>query len=178
MNLFDLSPKISGWFDYQDLYNEAVIAAGAEAVFVEVGVFQGKSLCYLAARSLESGKKIAIHGFDNFSQVDGNQHVCEANIRMMIDAGANITLHIGDSAAGAELFADGSVDFVFIDGDHSYEGVKRDIAAWTRKVKPGGMICGHDFTNTWPGCMKAVTELVGSANPRCSVSCWRHRVTK
>ena len=35
-------------------------------------------------------------------------------------------------------------DFVFIDGDHRYESVRRDIQAWLPKVRPGGIMGGHD----------------------------------
>ena len=36
--------------------------------------------------------------------------------------------------------------FIYIDGDHRYEGVKIDIEAWYPKVRKGGLICGHDYT--------------------------------
>jgi hypothetical protein len=48
------------------------------------------------------------------------------------------------STDAARLFPNRSVDLVFIDGDHSYSAVKRDIAAWLPKVRPGGILCGHD----------------------------------
>jgi hypothetical protein len=41
--------------------------------------------------------------------------------------------------------ADETLDFVFIDGDHSTEGVSADIAAWRPKLKPGGWMIGHDW---------------------------------
>lgn len=37
-----------------------------------------------------------------------------------------------------------SPDMVFIDGDHSYEAVRHDLAVWVPKVVKGGLICGHD----------------------------------
>jgi predicted O-methyltransferase YrrM len=37
---------------------------------------------------------------------------------------------------------DGSLDFVFIDADHRYLAVIKDLAAWTPKLKPGGTLCG------------------------------------
>ena len=40
---------------------------------------------------------------------------------------------------------DNSLDFVYIDGNHKYDYVLLDIIMWTRKVKPGGMISGHDY---------------------------------
>lgn len=60
-------------------------------------------------------------------------------------------------------FLDNSLDFVFIDGNHDYEHVKEDIEEWTRKVKPGGIVCGHDYkidpVNNY-GVIRAVDEYV------------------
>jgi hypothetical protein len=50
-----------------------------------------------------------------------------------------------DSVAAAARVDDGSLDFVFIDGDHSYDGCWRDILHWTPKLKKGGLLCGHDY---------------------------------
>ena len=52
------------------------------------------------------------------------------------------------------------VDFVYIDGDHSYEGVKKDIEIYYDKVKKGGIIGGHDFCGSCPGVCRAVIEFV------------------
>ena len=53
-----------------------------------------------------------------------------------------------DSLEAARHIADRSLDFVFIDADHSYEGCKADIEAWLPKVKLGGLLGGHDYENT------------------------------
>jgi len=42
-------------------------------------------------------------------------------------------------------FNDNSLDFVFIYGNHTFEYVINDIAEWSKKVKPGGIISGHDY---------------------------------
>ena len=65
------------------------------------------------------------------------------------------------TTVGAALNVDnGMFDFVFIDADHSYEGVRNDIAAWKDKVKPGGWLCGHDWKNIKKGNVeKAVREF-------------------
>lgn len=54
------------------------------------------------------------------------------------------------------------VDLVFVDADHSYEGVKLDVASWYSKVRSGGWIGGHDYVNPrFPqfGVKKAVDEF-------------------
>ena len=49
------------------------------------------------------------------------------------------------SLDASQLFSDGSLDIVYIDGDHSYEAVKTDVISWKLKVKNGGLLCGHDY---------------------------------
>jgi len=44
----------------------------------------------------------------------------------------------------AEKYSDLKIDFLFIDADHSYEGVKADFEAWSPKVKEDGIIAFHD----------------------------------
>ena len=48
-------------------------------------------------------------------------------------------------------FEDESLDFVFIDGNHTFEYVINDIAEWSKKIRPGGIISGHDFWNSADG---------------------------
>lgn len=49
------------------------------------------------------------------------------------------------SMEALEDFNDNSLDFVFIDGNHTFEYVVNDIAGWSKKVKPGGIVSGHDY---------------------------------
>jgi len=50
-----------------------------------------------------------------------------------------------NSVEAAEKFEDNSLDFCYIDGDHSYEGIYNDIYSWINKVKIGGILSGDDF---------------------------------
>lgn len=53
-----------------------------------------------------------------------------------------------------------NLDFVYIDGDHSYQGVFDDLCAWTKKVRVGGIISGHDYNHpNLPGIKKAIDEF-------------------
>ncbi|NLE59864.1 MAG: class I SAM-dependent methyltransferase, partial [Planctomycetes bacterium] len=49
------------------------------------------------------------------------------------------------SLAAALTVPDGSLDFVYIDGDHRFDAIMLDLILWSRKVRPGGIVAGHDF---------------------------------
>jgi hypothetical protein len=69
----------------------------------------------------------------------------------------NATLIRKFSTEAARDFADNSLDFVFLDGNHDFDYVMEDIITWSRKVRKGGIISGHDlyfFNNS--GVIEAV----------------------
>lgn len=66
-------------------------------------------------------------------------------------------IHIrGYSENEAKHFEDGYFDFAFIDAQHDYISVKRDIELWTPKVN--GLMAGHDYCEKFPDVMRAVDE--------------------
>lgn len=76
---------------------------------------------------------------------------------------AVILRHTSVEAAGR--IDPASLDFVFVDGDHSSEGVLRDAQTWWPKVRPGGLLFFHDYGNTadWTrGVKPAVDEFATS----------------
>jgi predicted O-methyltransferase YrrM len=56
-----------------------------------------------------------------------------------------VRLHRQYSYKAAAEFADGTFDFVYLDGNHQYEFVLRDLHDFAAKLKPGGLLFGHDF---------------------------------
>jgi predicted O-methyltransferase YrrM len=73
------------------------------------------------------------------------------------------------SPQAADRFADASLDFAFIDGNHLYESVCADLFAWWPKIRAGGLLAGHDFgvhrdaTGQW-GVRRAVNEFVAATH--------------
>ena len=64
------------------------------------------------------------------------------------------------SADASKVFDDASVDFIYIDGNHAYNYVKADLEAWYDKIKPGGLVMGHDWP--YPSVQKAVNEFMAA----------------
>ena len=68
----------------------------------------------------------------------------------------NLEIIVDTSINASKQFEKESIDFVFIDGDHSYESVKNNIKYWEPKVKKHGLIMGHDYN--WGDVARAVGE--------------------
>ncbi len=140
---------------------------------VELGVWKGQTFKYL----IENCPDLKLTGIDLYAPQPSNQgpekwtkgengHTwnheiyyknliafCEKNPRGSI---------IKDYTVNASKYVeDASLDFVFIDADHSYEGVRNDIEAWLPKVRPGGYLIGHDIH--FETVKKAVTEAFGKS---------------
>ena len=64
-----------------------------------------------------------------------------------------------ESIKAAAIFPDFYFDLVYIDADHSYDAVKKDIDYWSRKVKLEGILAGHDYNMV--SVKKAVDECLG-----------------
>jgi len=131
-------------------------------------VWQGHSISFLA--SLLKGRPgveiYAVDLFENREDEWRNPEVTEylPKIPQIYENNLNITdtRHMIKDVPGcswemADKFEDSSLDFVYIDAAHDYESVKKDIAAWTPKVKSTGIIAGHDYSS--PPVTRAVGEF-------------------
>lgn len=157
-------PVESTFTDYEKVYVEAVERAKSGAVFVEIGAFLGKSAVLMAELIRQSGKKIAFHTIDPFvakAKLDpktglygwgGSENFYHPETEFLFrkfveEAGytEDINLIVKYSEHAIPDFEDESVDFVFVDGAHDYPNGYHDVTAWYKKLKPGGMLAGHDY---------------------------------
>lgn len=102
---------------------------------------------------------------ETYSAAMGWNHAASlANFRATVDKyfPGRVDIRQQHTVEAAKLIEDESLDFIFIDADHSYEGALADIQAWSPKVKFGGLIAGHDYSETWPGVIRAVNETGGA----------------
>lgn len=157
-HFYNLPHMGEDWFTYPRLYKAMVESFPSGSKFVEIGVWKGKSAAFLAVEIINSGKQITVDGIDTFGGsagehdnikeiIDGTLYdVCSNNLAPVSHI---VNLIKSDSVSAASRYEDKSLDFVFIDGLHTYEGVYADITAYLPKVKNGGVIAGHDYG--WPG---------------------------
>jgi cephalosporin hydroxylase len=174
---------IPGFFDFMDIYDQAVAEAKDGDRLVEVGTFLGKSAAYMALKIQESGKNLKFLAVDSWDPVEyagwwnsvANDPprpwpvgevwgipLWEAFNLCIHAVGAEkqITPVRMRSLDAAKSYDYNSLAFVFIDANHIYEHVKADILAWAPKVQTGGFIAGHDYdVALWPGVKKAVDEI-------------------
>jgi hypothetical protein len=122
---------------------------------VEIGIEKGKN----AQTMFEIIPNLKLYGVDPYQQHPHASYAHDATLRhwdsnylegckrqclnRMKDR--NFTLMQGFSENMADKLEDNSVDFVYLDADHSYDMVMLDIIKWGRKIRKGGIISGHDY---------------------------------
>ncbi|CAK8992565.1 Uncharacterized protein SCF082_LOCUS3153 [Durusdinium trenchii] len=74
----------------------------------------------------------------------GEKRACGETTRAAASS-ADLFVHRSASIAPARCFLDGSLDLVYIDADHKWWSVLQDLTTWWPKIKPGGVMMGHDF---------------------------------
>lgn len=86
--------------------------------------------------------------------------IVEAQFDELIKFSSNVQKMKMSGNEAIEHIEDESLDLVYIDGLHTYEGCKNDIEKWLPKIKPGGYIAGHDYgSKHFPGVKEAVDEF-------------------
>ena len=124
---------------------EYLIKENGYTSMAEVGVRDGRTTFYL----LDKCPELTIYGIDLSIAGFYSSTIKEKYRDRLIPIQGNSSLVVDQIP---------SVDLVFIDGDHSYNGCSADIRAYRHKVNKNGLLSGHDID--FPGVNKAVNELV------------------
>ena len=110
------------------------------------------------------------HIAKNQSDMDRNFAIAKEKLRPY-----NATFIRKTSMDALKDFKDGSLDFVYIDGHHGISYVIDDLEWWSRKVKPGGLICGHDYHELEPWAWPHCTNYRVIEGIECFVRCYNIR---
>lgn len=144
-------PDVQGWFHHADQVLE-LLEMYRPKVCVELGAWLGSSAIPIA-KMIEKwdGHLVCVDhykGSDSFPK-----ELMEKMGRAPADFARNLhrygvfncSLRVGDSTKEANTFDDKSIDFVYVDADHTFEGCLRDLQAWYPKLKKGGLMAGDDY---------------------------------
>ena len=72
------------------------------------------------------------------------------------------------SHVAADQFEDESLDFVYLDANHAYEFVVRDLAKWAPKVRKGGIVSGHDYDDYSKRSRRYDMNVINAVNGWCA----------
>lgn len=121
-------------------------AANAK-VAVEIGVFEGVNTALIAKSINENG---VLYGIDPFFK--GKIGVCYSKLITRSHLKSTNTLNkvklIEKLSFEAADDVPENIDFLFIDGDHSLEGIQKDWELFSKKIRPGGIVALHDTNAT------------------------------
>ncbi len=164
--------NIPGWFSYEYVYKDLVEQAEDDSLFVEIGSYKGMSSAFMAVEIINSGKNIRFECIDpmqldvgswscNPDEQDGySEKEFHARLESVKD---HYKLHKMTSDDAVKQYDDASIDFLMVDGDHSYEAVKKDILNFLPKMRSGGIIVLDDSYEL--GIQKAIAETVSNLDP-------------
>ena len=157
---------IGGWMTPEELTWLATMASQYDRI-VEFGSLHGRS-----TRAMADNNQGVIYAVDPWAgeyyseegqKIPISTYVLpyfKRNLKDQIKLGKVVPVR--EFSYQFSLPKDYLVDMVFIDGDHKYDTVVRDIKKAFELLRPGGLISGHDYDHpNWPGVKQAVDELVG-----------------
>lgn len=151
---------------------------------VEVGIWMGDYSDFLL-KKWEGKILYSVDPWKNFptTEYDDDMNITQENFDMVYlgvcerleKYNSRSVIMRKSSQQAAESFSNNSLDFVYLDGRHSYEGVKEDISLWYPKVKSAGILSGHDYLDgrighTEFGVKSAVDEFIREKNYKLKIT--------
>lgn len=141
---------------------ELIKQLGNDLFGVELGVWYGNNSAYLLQNCDNIKMLLGVDPYLPYQ--DWNRYIGQDLVDAAKDAAKfhygffpdRSRLFVGTSTQAAAAIEE-ELDFIFIDGDHSYERVYEDLNLWYNKVGSGGLFSGHDFS--LPGVNKAILRF-------------------
>lgn len=113
----------------------------------EIGVYKGEFSEKIAKAGL---KLYAIDPWRMYKDFDNPRGQARLDFlyehtKRVLDPFPNVEIIRKTSMEAVEDFPDNSLDFVYIDANHEFRYIAEDLVEWTKKVRPGGIVSGHDY---------------------------------
>jgi len=147
MNIFENRNEMLKYYSNNLLYK------GVKSKILEIGVFKGDFFDYMVNNcSYDSIEGVDLfegrvgsgdHNGNNMESVDLNRQYIL--LQDKYNNKENINLYKSYSTTYLAQQEDNKYDIIYIDADHSYEGVKKDLIASYPKIKDGAFLMGHDY---------------------------------
>ena len=172
----------------QALYEQVVPTLPDDAIAVEIGSFWGRSAIWFAQAAIRANKPFNVFCVDCWDQIstpghasaqwETRHHTDGALARFLQKVTAagvrdRIIPVPAPSTEAAHHFPLASIDFAFIDAAHDRVSVEADVRAWLPRMKPGGLLAGHDWGRF--GVIEGVHAVLPSVveGPQW---CWQYRL--
>lgn len=143
--------KLHVFDTFQGSDNEPQLLEYAGKVNIEAEFARNMHACGLAfvnMHSVSNGQRMVSHAFE---------HARFAYGRLL-------------STEASATYINACLDFVFLDGCHTFDAVSEDIRSWKPKLKPGGILAGHDY-NTYDSVRQAVNKAFANKH-QVEGNCW------
>jgi hypothetical protein len=156
-----------------------------QAVCAEIGVWRGD----FSERIMRTGRVKELHLIDPWTfrsefprrlyggssgKNQANMDAIAEAVRQKFRSCSNVKIHRGQSVSVAQEFPDRYFDWIYIDGDHSYQSVVDDLLAWCPKVKIGRLVCLDDYHWRDEVGMKSVKAAIEHFLGLCPIGRARH----
>jgi hypothetical protein len=138
----------------------------------EVGVYKGEFselFCKAGFKHFAIDPWKAFDGQGRTQQRQERQDFIFEHTTRLLSPYPNCTIIRKTSMDALADFKDGSLDYVYLDGDHSFMPVAEDIFHWAKKVRKGGIVAGHDYDMTRVGATNTVIHVKPVVDAYCTV---------
>jgi len=129
---------------------DLILSMPPGCVVAEIGVFRGKN-----AEVILHSRPKELHLIDGWAKQTGSYAIDPVNEKDLEEAYKSVREKFSVypwvkvvrawSLEAAKGYADEYFDWIYLDGDHTFDAVRADLEAWWPKVKSGGCLFGHDY---------------------------------
>ncbi|WP_162819908.1 class I SAM-dependent methyltransferase [Kordia sp. SMS9] len=143
----------------------------------EIGSYMGESTLIFASQMIFDEIQCIdpFEGVEEFNEISNRDWVdVEQEFKLNTRYFDHIVLHRDYCENVADKFENNHFDLVYIDANHSYEDVKKNIELFLPKCKT--IISGHDYQQEWPGVVRAVNEVFGAPDRLFADGTWMKKL--